>query len=81
MAKKGIGSLIFTIIFAAIGVFFFIVYWRAANGTISAEDFGGVIGEFIGALIIGGLSLFLAIGAGVLTLILLIVTIVLMTKK
>jgi hypothetical protein len=81
MAKKGIGSLIFTLIFAAIGTFFLIVYLRVVNGTLTAEDIGALLGGAIAAAIAGALSLFIAIGAGVITLILLIVTIVLMSKN
>ena len=78
---KGIGSLIFTLIFGAIGTVFLISYFRIANGGVEASTIGEFIGGALGAALAATFAVIAAIGFGILTFIFLIITIVLMARK
>ena len=65
----------------AIGIFFLIVYFKLTNGTFTAGSFGEAIGNAIAGVLGAIFALIVAIGAGAIGLILLIVTIALMAKN
>lgn len=81
-SDKSYGCLcFFTIVFFLIGAFFggmslYTLYWQEST----AEDLGGAIGEILARLIFGAFGILLAIAAGVIFLVLLIIYIVKKTR-